>query len=386
MEIAIVIALSFIFNALATQHLALLQRSMQFHRVAGNEMLANMITQVIAILLALWGWGYWALVARRVVPLIAMAGGAWILCRWTPGLPTRGTDVGSMLKVGMNTYGNFATNYFSRNLDKVLIGWRYGAQSLGHYERAYYLFVMPVSQLTNPLTSVAVAALSRLRNDSDKYRSYYFKGVSVLALIGMPLSATLTLTGKDLLLLLLGPQWTEAGEVFTVFGPAIGITLIYATNGWLHLSLGRADRWFRWGIIELIVCAISFAAGLPFGAIGVAIAYTASFYALIGPGLWYAGKPANITFSDVVSAIWKYFVSALVSGILSWFVLYKFNTTAHGFAGLNIFIRIVASGTFCLLVYIALGIALFGGKGWISEFVSLLHEMIISIRARTPQA
>jgi O-antigen/teichoic acid export membrane protein len=271
-EIAVVIGLSFIFNALSTQHLALLQRNMQFYRVAVNEVVANIVTQIVSIAFAIWGWGYWALVARRVVPLIAMTGGAWVLCRWVPGFPRRRTGIGPLFKFGMNTYGNFATNYFSRNLDKVLLGWRYGVQALGHYERAYYLFAMPVNQLTNPLTAVAVAALSRLRDDSEKFRTYYLKGISVLTLIGMPLSAILTLSGKDLLLFFLGSQWGEAGEVFSIFGPAIGITLIYGTHGWLHLSLGRADRWFRWGIIELVVCSFCFVIGLRFGAIGMATA------------------------------------------------------------------------------------------------------------------
>ena len=380
--ITVVIALSFIFNALSTQHLALLARSMQFSKIAVNEVIAQVIGQIVPIGLVLLGWGYWALVARRVVPFAAMAVGAWMLCRWVPRLPAWDAGVKPMLKFGMNTYGNFATNYFSRNLDKVIIGWRFGANSLGHYERAYYLFVMPVNQLSNPLTNVAVSALSRLRDNPEKFRTYYLKAVSMLALIGMPLSAILTLSGKDILLLLLGPQWSQAGEVFTIFGPAIGITLIYATHGWLHLSLGRADRWFRWGIVELITCAFCFAIGLQFGVIGVAIAYTASFYALIGPGLWYAGKPADITFSIVILAIWKYCLSALVAGILTWLLLYSIGTMAHIFDGLNFFLRILVSSMTCLLLYVVSGIVLFGNVAWISEFASLLLEMVSNIRTR----
>ncbi|MFX1590784.1 MAG: oligosaccharide flippase family protein, partial [Promethearchaeota archaeon] len=123
-SITIVIALSFIFSALSTQHLALLKRNMEFYKIAANEISAAAISCVVAIVLAWQGGGYWSLVARRVVPIVAMAVGAWILCGWLPGLPVRGTGVKPMLKFGINTYGNFATNYFSRNLDKVLIGWR----------------------------------------------------------------------------------------------------------------------------------------------------------------------------------------------------------------------------------------------------------------------
>jgi len=86
-----------------------------------------------------------------------------------------------MLKFAINTYGNFTVDYFSRNLDKVLIGWRFGSQSLGFYDRAYHLFSLPANQLTSPVTSVAVAVLSRLCNDPEKYRRYYLNVLSMLA-------------------------------------------------------------------------------------------------------------------------------------------------------------------------------------------------------------
>lgn len=374
--IAIAISANFIFFALATQHLALLTRRMEFYRITAIEVTSAIISVTVAILFAFNGGGYWSLVARRVSIPFSMAVGAWILCRWSPGLPAARTGVKSMIKFGMNTYGNFTMNYISRNLDKILIGWRHGTQALGYYDRAYYLFVMPVNQLSYPLTNVAVSALSRLHDDHDKLKSYYLKSLSMLALIGMPLSAGLTLVGKDFILLLLGPQWDKAGEIFTFFGPAIGILLIYGTHGWLHLSLGKADRWFRWGIIELIVTALFFMAGLPFGASGVAIAYVLSIFILAGPGLLYAGNPINLSFSSIIGAIWKYFVSALAAGLISWFFLHSYTVTSNFIVGLNIFARIILPSFLCSAIYLILLIVLHRGFEPISLFLSLFREML----------
>lgn len=378
-SITVAIALSFVFTALSTQHLALLARNMQFYRITVNEVVATIVGVVAAIIMATQGYGYWALVVRRVVPFIAIAGGAWILCRWVPSLPARGTGVKPMLKFGMNTYGNFASNYVSRNLDKVLIGWRHGAQSLGFYERAYYLFVMPVNQLSYPLTNVAVSALSKLRDDPEKYRDYYLKALSMIAFVGMPLSATLTLIGKDFLLLLLGPQWYKAGEIFTVFGPGVGILLVYGTHGWLHLSLGRADRWFRWGIVELIGTTFCFTVALPFGAIGVAFAYTASFYLLVLPGLLYAGKPVNLSLSSVLSATWKYYASALSSGFLCWFLLYSHDSTSQIFIQFNIWIRIIVSSLLSFVFYLFVLFLLYHNLVPLKQFLSTTKNMLPTV-------
>jgi PST family polysaccharide transporter len=305
-----------------------------------------------------------------------MAAGAWVLCRWVPGLPALSAAIKSMLSFGMSAYGNFATSYLSRNLDKILIGWRHGAQPLGHYERAYYLFVMPVNQLSYPLTNVAVASLSRVRNDRERFRAHYLESLSMLALIGMPASAVLTLTGRDLLVLLLGPQWQMAGEIFTVFGPCIGVTLVYGTHGWLHLSLGRADRWLRWGIVELLVTVACFAAGLPFGAIGVAAAYTLSFYLLTGPGLWYAGRPAGFTLRELLSPLWSHALSAAAAGAVSGYLLYFVEWTAGLYGASNAVVRILAASVLCLGLHVLILVCLFDGKKSMANFLRFAREVL----------
>ncbi|MCD6356668.1 MAG: lipopolysaccharide biosynthesis protein, partial [Anaerolineaceae bacterium] len=375
-SITIAISLGFVFTGLSTQHLALLQRNMEFHKFAANQIFATTISTVVAIILALQGWKYWAIVARQITLPMVIAAGAWLLCRWRPGLPSSNSGVWPMLKFGLNNLGNYTTSYLTRSLDKLLLGWQYGAQALGHYDRAYQLFVMPVNQLTYPLTSVAVATLSRLCNEPERYRTYYLKAVSMIAFVGMGLSMILTLIGNDFILLLLGPQWTKAGRIFTVFGPGIGIMLVYGTHGWLHLSLGRPDRWFRWGIFALIITALLFVIGLPFGPLGVAVAYTVSFYVLIGPGLWYAGSPIELKVSAILSVTWKYFLAALISGLLSWYILYNFEFTSNAFSNSSLLLRLFISSALCTSIYLLFVIVIYQNTKPISQFISILGDVL----------
>jgi O-antigen/teichoic acid export membrane protein len=375
--IAFAIAPSILVSGLSTQHHALLVRNMQFYKTTAYEMAAAMISLTIAVLLAFCGWGYWALVAKWVVSPTVITAGAWIMSGWKPGLPTRGSGVRPMLRYGLHTYANYVMNYFGRNIDKVLLGRFFGTQPLGNYDRAYHLSLMLPNQLVSPLANVAVASFSRLVDDPERYRRNYLSVLSLLAFICMPLSAFLTLIGKDLILLLLGPQWTEAGEIFAVFGLSIGVMIIYSTQSWIHLSLGTPDRWFRWGIIALIVTVVFIVAGLNYGPLGVAGAYSASYYVLIGPALHFAGKPINLKFYDILLEVWKYFISALVSGIFSWFILYRCAWTSYIFSDLNIFIRIITCFIFYILIYLLLVISLYRGVKPISRFLYVLREMIL---------
>ncbi len=83
-----------------------------------------------------------------------------------------------MISFGANVSGYFLVTYFSRSLDKILIGKYFGAKELGYYHKAFQLFELMLTQFTAPLHSVAVPALSKLRNEPEKYRRYYLNELS----------------------------------------------------------------------------------------------------------------------------------------------------------------------------------------------------------------
>lgn len=316
--ITIVSSLSFILAGISTQHIALIRRNMRFVQVAVLEISGATVSIVTAIILAKSGWGYWALIVRPLILSIVISTGAWIVCQWRPGLPVKGSGVRPMIGFGANTMGFYIVNYFARNMDKMLIGWRSGATMLGFYSRAYYLFIAPISQFCIPLQNVAVSTLTKLRNEPVKYCRYYLNALSILALVSFPVSIFMAAEGKDLILILLGPQWGPAANIFSVLGLGAGTQILYATQGWIYVSLGRADRWLKWGVFGSFIMVLSFVAGLPFGVIGVATGYTISLYLLVGPALWFAGKPIGLTLKVIFGEIYRYYLAALIAGVGCW--------------------------------------------------------------------
>ena len=370
------IAFSIIATGVGTIHSALMRRNMQFYLISTIEMVSAFIGLFIAIIMAWQGFGYWALVANIVIRPVIFTVCSWIFCGWRPGAPGPLKEIFPILKFAIHTYGNFTLQYFSRNIDKLLIGWRHDAQSVGHYKKAYDLFALPASQLIVPIHNVALATLSRLTNEPDNYRRYYLSAISIIAFVAMPLSAMMTLAGKDIILFILGPQWTKAGIIFCYFGVSIGVMLIYATQGWLHLSLGQPERWLRWCIFECIATTAFFIVGVRWGAEGVAIGYAASFYVLLGPCLLYAGRPINLKLNSIISAVWKYFASSALAGVLSFFILYKIPYLHAFFYKQHVFLKIMIASILCGTLYLLLIILFYQGISPITNFFSTTRQMI----------
>jgi PST family polysaccharide transporter len=369
-------ALTIFLTGLSVIHLALLKRAMRFDVVSLNDIAARLISVTVAITLGFGGWGYWALVAAAVALPLSTCMGAWTLCRWIPNLPSRHAGTGALVRFAIHTYGRFTTGYFANNLDNFLVGWRLGPTPLGFYKKAYDLFVLPSNQLSTGMTTVAVSALSRLQHDREQYKRYLIGALGVMAFVGMGLSANLTLVGNDLIRVLLGAKWSEAGRLFTIFGPGIGAMLLYCTHIWIHLSIGRADRWFSWGLIDLAVTTLFLLVGLHWGAEGIAVAWVVSYWIIMVPALWFAGKPIGLGVSQLLSPIWKYVVASTVAGSAT-FLVVRAMPQWLGLSTLGLAAaRLVLISLVFVVFYLTVVVVMHRGFGPLQQILGLLREMM----------
>jgi O-antigen/teichoic acid export membrane protein len=218
-----------------------------------------------------------------VAAVVALAA-AWQVVRWTPSRPDLKVD-GDILSFGANLTGFNLVNFFSRNLDNILIGKYSGAIELGYYDRAYKLLLFPLQNITQPLTRVMVPLLSRIHEDKARFRDLYVRTNWLLAAVTMPGIAALTLTSEQVVALLFGPHWTAVAPIFAWLGIASLMQSVSSTTGWIFICQGKTKTMFHWGIYSSLTTVASFIVGLHWGAVGVAAAYAISGYVLRVPVL-----------------------------------------------------------------------------------------------------
>lgn len=372
--VAEVTSCSIFLTGASVVHVALLDRGMRYAVGAANTIASRLLSVTIAVILARAGWGYWALVAGVIAQPLALLVGAWSLCRWIPGIPRSAEGTRSLFSfaVNVNAMGNIG--YWTRNMDNVLVGWRFGSSALGFYKKAYDLFALPANQLFS-VFPVAVSTLSRLTRDPAQYRRYFLGGLSAIALVGMGAAGTLTLVGRDLVRLILGPAWGTAGLIFTVFAPGIGFLLIYKAAGLVHLSIGTSGRLLRWTIVEFFVTGVLFLLGLHWGPVGIAAAWTTSFCILIIPGFRYAGSPIALEVSSVISTTWRYVVASLLSGGASFLVIHRIPGLAALPNATGALVRVIVSSLIFLIMYLGAVVLVHQDFAPILEFAGVLREM-----------
>jgi O-antigen/teichoic acid export membrane protein len=313
LPIAITLAFTFTIDSISAQHRALLRRAMQFKTLAIIEVTACLTGVLTGVGLAFYGAGHWALVSIPLSTACTQCIATWLRTGWIPGLPSfnvAGTL--EMLRFGGYLSGFSVVNYFARNADQLLIGRYCGALSLGNYSRAYNLMMLPISQINGPLTGVMVPALSLLRNDKIAFARLYLRTVNAVSWLTVPLMALLAALSNDLFPILYGDQWKEAGIIFKLLAPAAIIQPFYNSIGWVFVGTGKTDRMFSWSLIASPIIVLSIAAGLPFGARGVAIGYgVALLFGVLPWTISYITKDTAITKQSIIGAVAAPFLVAV---------------------------------------------------------------------------
>lgn len=313
-DITIIFAFGLFIGGLTVQHQALLKRQMRFKELSLIEVSSMLIGVIAAIGAAFMGLGYWALVILQITQAATLLIGTWYFSKWRPSLPDLKCGIGSMLSFGGYMTAYSFINYFARNLDTILIGWRWGATSVGSYSRAYSLLLLPLGQITAPFSGVAVPVLSRLQNEPEQFKNYYLKTVKIIAYISMPMILSMAILAHEIVYIVLGPQWNAAADLFQVLAIAAFWQPIASTVGWVYVSLGNIRRMMYWGLIGTTVMAIAMIIGLPWGANGVALAYSISMWILVLPIFFCAFYKTPINITSLIKAIKFPIAVSIVSG------------------------------------------------------------------------
>jgi PST family polysaccharide transporter len=289
-RLALVIVLlssTFVVNGLSAQYMASLQRSFRILHLVSIDVVST-ASGIAAGIGAAWNeFGYWSL---AIVPIVTQCVSLALVVAtspWRPGLPNFDRQVLAMLRKGAGFAGFNIFNFLSRNLDNILIGRFLGESALGYYSRAYNLMLVPLSQVTNPLSQVMVPALSRLVDNPPAYRAAYLGALEKVMFFCCPI-ITASIVGADWTVwLLLGPKWGTSVPLYVVLGIAGLVQPVGNSTGWLFISQGRSKDMLVWGMVSSMINVASFVVGLHWGLIGMAYAYAAVTVGVTTPALWY---------------------------------------------------------------------------------------------------
>lgn len=310
-----VLAFSFVLGALAAQHGALLTRHLRFGINAKIQISATLLSGLVSVVLAEEGFGYWALVLQTIASDLFTAILVWCYSDWRPGRPQFDPSVKSMLSYGGYMVGFGVLCWAALSASVLLLGRYSGAHLLGQYKQADNLSRTLLGYISQPLGNVAAPSLSRLQGEPAVYNRYYLRCIEIMGAISFPLGAACFVLAPDMVRVVLGPQWDQAGTLMRYLAPGMCVQPIMSSTGWLYMSSGRVQRMLYWGAIGWGSLLVATVTGLLGGAEGLALSYSAILLLLTPFCMIFAFKGTSLTLSHLLRSCSAPLVASVIAAV-----------------------------------------------------------------------
>lgn len=277
------LSLTIFFSVINITPNALLLKQKKFKLLGIRTIIINVVIGILTIILAVWGFKYYALIINSILTALFTF---LFNFRSSKIKVLRGYDKKSIKKIrnySSYQFGFSFMNYFSRNLDNLLIGKVIGASQLGFYEKSYKLMLYPVQNLTYVISPVLHPILSEYQNDREYIYDKYLSVVRILSILGLFFGTICFFISKEVILIFFGDKWVNSIETFKILSISIWPQVVTSSSGTIFQATGETKQLFKNGIITTAISITSLAISLTFRkieyvAIGVVINYWLSFW------------------------------------------------------------------------------------------------------------
>ena len=163
-----ILAVNLFFYAINIVPNGLMSREKRFRAIGLRTISIQIFCGCIAVWGALHGWDVYALL---VTPFFTAIGVFMINFYNYPQRFVARLDPHALKIISSFSIYQFLfsfCNYFSRNLDQLIIGKRFSMAELGYYDKSYRLMKLPLQNVTSVLNPVLHPVLSTLRDDKEQ--------------------------------------------------------------------------------------------------------------------------------------------------------------------------------------------------------------------------
>lgn len=365
------ISIVFFVAPIGQQYQVLMQKRLEFNRLAVIDVISSSFSFIVTIILAITGIGVLALIIGEIVrtfvrSMISLLVG---LKFWKPSLHFKRKDLSGFVGFGLFQMGEKVLNYFNQRIDQILIGWLLGAEILGYYTLAYNIALAPFLRINPILTRVAFPTFSKLQNNVVRLRRGYLKLIKALSLINFPILIGIAIISSQIILNIFGSEWVDSIRLLQLLAFVALIRSIVNPVGSLLLAKGRADLGFYWNLAILLVHFLVIGLGIHFfGIYGVAWALIILYSIHLIVGYWILIRPL------IGSCLNEYLLSfsiPLAISVAMGVVVYFFNLWLTKVNMVNVILLVLIGAIvyilFCYLVY---------GKELVAEVRQLVSQRV----------
>ena len=338
-----VLSIVIIINSLAIIQKSKMFINMDFKTIAKVNSLSILFSSFFSIVVAINGFGVWAIVIFNLLISIFSSLLFWLFGEWRISLKFSNNSFNQLFSYG---YKILISNIYSISLGEFYgfaIGKNYSANALGYYSNSKKLSDSSSNTITSIIQQVTFPLLSSLQEDKAEFRKNYISLVQLVALVIFPIMTIFALHADFIIRILLTDKWESSIILLEILCLAKIFTPINALNMNVLNALGRSDLYLKLDLIKLpVIVAVMFISipnGLYSIVIGILFTSLISFFI----NTYYSWKFFNYGAFSQLKDMSKIIIATSGMAILTYLTLSEFD-----FQILYLILSIILSFTYYL--------------------------------------
>ena len=272
---------------------------------------ALIITTIVSIVLAIKGFGYYAIIAKvilySIIALLVSYYAAHIKYHLSFDLKAYKEIFG---------FGGWlqASAFFRKiadQVDRLMMSSLFSVQTLGMYSRPKEFINSMTGRFTDIFDSSLFPVLSSIQDENDRLVSSYKSSLYYLNIVGLMITLVFMFNSEIIIRIFLGSEWMNVNTLFVVLSFS-GIMMINGSLGDIFLrSLAFTKLQFFLRVIQAVVSILLILIAAHLGVLAVAVAYLLAYGIVVFLKMNFISKRINYGLVNAIGVILSSYKIAL---------------------------------------------------------------------------
>ena len=231
----------------------LLRKNLNFRVLSIVTITTSIISLVVTVLMAYYGFGVWALVTQFILNAAIPALIFWFYIKWRPKWTFSWKSFHELFSFGFYIFLSNILSRLGNQIQGLLIGKFYNPVTMGFYSKAYSTEKLSSQSISQVLEQVTYPLYAEVQDDKKVLTSMIKQLSEVLSYLTFPLMFILMLCAKPLFVLLYSDRWINSVPYFQVLCLSGLAYCMQSVNKQSILAIGKSKLLFVWTVVKRVV-------------------------------------------------------------------------------------------------------------------------------------
>lgn len=260
-----VLSITLLISGIKNVQQAYVSRNLLFRKFFFSTLGGTIAAAIVGIIMAIKGYGVWALVTQQVLNVTVDTIILWITVKWQPQFVFSFERLKGLFSYGWKILASGLLDTVYRNLQQLIIGKMYTSAELAFYNKADQLPNIIVVNINSSIDSVLLPVMSKKQEDKETIKNMTRRAIKTSTYIMAPIMLGLAFTASNVVILLLTEKWLACVPYLVILCITYMFWPLHTANLNAIKAMGKSDIYLKLEILKKILGFIVLLSTMWFG-------------------------------------------------------------------------------------------------------------------------